>query len=104
MENINGDSGPTVGMESANSSGQATDSASIGVDPLDFAETCIERAQDRLSYGRRQEAEEALKLLSEARFGIAAARASREGQRSSEGVHGEDSSQEEVILYETKRN
>lgn len=80
MENINGDAGPSIGLESANSSSAAADLPVLQIlNPLVFAETCIERAQDLLRYGRRQEAEEAIKHLDEARFGIQAARAPREG-------------------------
>jgi len=82
MENTNGDASPAGGMESADSSGQATDLPGVQLlDPLRYAETSIERAQDRLRYGRRQEAEEAITLLDEALFGIRAAKAHGEGQR-----------------------
>lgn len=74
MENIDGNTDTSGGMESADSGSAPVDLASIR-DPLEYADTCIERAQDRLSYGRRQEAEEALVLLAQARFCIKAARA-----------------------------
>jgi len=80
MENMNGNTGAAVGVVAADS-GSATDDR-FGVqivDPLRYAETCVERAQDRLRYGRRQEAEEAISILDEARFGIAAARAAGQG-------------------------
>lgn len=75
MENINGDASAPVRLESADAGSEDPDL--IGVswsDPLEFAETCIERAQDSLCYGRRQEAEQALLLLKQARFAIQAAR------------------------------
>lgn len=78
MENIDGTANGAGGLEPADGGSTTADLGCIR-DPLAYADTLIERAQDRLSYGRRQEAEEALKFLSEARFCIKAARAPGEG-------------------------
>jgi len=81
MENTeNGNAGPAVRMEPANSSGPSIDLSSLqAVDSLRIAQTCIERAQDRLRYGRRQEAEEAISFLDEASQLIEKARAAGQG-------------------------
>src|SRR6188474_1013326 len=63
MENTSGNSDTSGGLESANSGSAADDLDGIrSADPLALAQTCIERAIDQLTYGRRQEAESALLL------------------------------------------
>jgi len=81
MENTNGDASPSAGLESADSSGAADDRASVQEhgNALEYVATCIERAQDRLRYGRRQEAEEAICFLDGAQRVLTLARAAREG-------------------------
>ena len=74
-----GDTSSPVGLESADSSGEADAVEFLG-HPLDHAATCIERAQDQLRYGRRQEAEGALILLKDAQACIRLARQGADGQ------------------------
>lgn len=72
METTDGNTSPAGRLESANGSSSATDLAGLSLsERIDLAQTLIERAQDRLRYGRRQEAEEAICFLTEAREVIA---------------------------------
>lgn len=72
METTDGNTSPAGRLESANGSSSATDLAGLSLsERIDLAQTLIERAQDRLRYGRRQEAEEAISFLTEAREVIA---------------------------------
>lgn len=79
MENIDGNTGTAGRVEPADSS-SAADAVPIFGDPIEFVEACIERALDRLTYGRRQEAEEASGLLKDAQAGLLAYRRAT-GQR-----------------------
>jgi len=79
MENINGDPSPPERMESADGGGEAIDFDGVSYsDAVTFAQARIERAQAKLRYGRRQEAEDALRLLEEAHFALRAAAGQRE--------------------------
>jgi len=73
MENTDGNASTPGRMESADGSSEA-DAVPIFGDPLEFVEACLERAIDRLTYGRRQEAEEGLGILKDAQAGILAHR------------------------------
>lgn len=81
METIEYDnSSPAVRVESADSSRAPDDQFGVwNDDPLRFAQEFLERAQDRLRYGRRQEAEEALELLKDAATCVRYARQSPAG-------------------------
>lgn len=81
MEIINGNADTPSGLESADSGSAADDCGGIrSADPLADAETCLERAEDQLCYGRRQEAEGAIAQVREARKLIAFARTAGQGQ------------------------
>lgn len=88
MENTDGNTSAPGGLESANS-GSADNAVEFFGDALEFAEARIAKAVAQLKYGRRQEAEEALRILQDAQAGILAhRRATGEGQQSSEGMDG----------------
>lgn len=71
QENNDGAASPPGRLESANGSRAADYLASLSIsERISLAQALVERAQDRLRYGRRQEAEEAIKFLTEARFVI----------------------------------
>jgi len=65
MENIDGNTSTAVGVESADSS-SAGNAGIISGHPLDVAAENLARARDQLTYGRRQEAEGALRLIEDA--------------------------------------
>lgn len=76
MEGDHADTSPATGVESADSSGAQLDLDGLqGRECIERAEEALERAKDRLQYGRRQECEEALKDLEQASDFLAAAKA-----------------------------
>lgn len=90
MEKANGNTSAPGGLVPTDGGGTQLDLRGLSVgECIAHAEEALEKAKDRLQYGRRQECEEALELVAQVSDFLTFA-AVREGERSGEAVDGED--------------